>query len=87
MDRLKRINKFLGQILAWLIWLYQKTLSPDHGFMRFYYPLGCCRFTPTCSEYSRQALIKYGIIKGLWLSIKRVLRCHPASQGGYDPVK
>lgn len=87
MDKLEKINKLLGKGLALLILFYQKTLSPDHGLMRVYYPLGCCRFIPTCSEYSRQALIKYGFLKGFWLSFKRVLRCHPASQGGYDPVK
>ena len=46
-----------------------------------------CRFTPTCSQYTYQAVDKYGVIKGLWLGLKRVLRCHPWSQGGYDPLK
>ena len=45
-----------------------------------------CRFTPTCSEYSMQALNKYGFLKGSWLTIKRILRCHPFSKGGYDPL-
>lgn len=45
-----------------------------------------CRFYPTCSEYTKQAIIKYGIIKGLWLGIKRILKCHPFNEGGYDPV-
>lgn len=45
-----------------------------------------CRFTPTCSEYSIQAIDKYGPIKGTWLSIKRVSRCHPWSKNGYDPL-
>ena len=46
-----------------------------------------CRFTPTCSEYTRQAIEKYGAFKGLWLGIKRISRCHPWSEGGYDPLK
>lgn len=45
-----------------------------------------CRFTPTCSEYAIQALRKHGPIKGLWLSIRRILRCHPWGGNGYDPV-
>lgn len=46
-----------------------------------------CRFYPTCSEYSIEALQKYGTIKGLWLSFKRIIKCHPFHPGGYDPVK
>ena len=45
-----------------------------------------CRFYPTCSEYMKQAVIKYGIIKGGYLGVKRILRCHPYNEGGYDPV-
>ncbi len=45
-----------------------------------------CRFYPTCSEYTKQAIQKYGIFKGVWLGVKRICRCHPFSDGGYDPV-
>ncbi|MEO0082848.1 MAG: membrane protein insertion efficiency factor YidD [candidate division WOR-3 bacterium] len=45
-----------------------------------------CRFYPTCSEYAKQALLKYGLIKGSVLTIKRILRCNPLNHGGYDPV-
>ncbi len=57
-------------------------------YQRFISPLlpPSCRFTPTCSEYSRQALENYGLGRGLWLSLKRILRCHPFCPGGYDPV-
>lgn len=47
---------------------------------------GKCRYSPTCSLYTKQALQKHGCIKGVWLSIKRLLKCHPWSPGGYDPV-
>ena len=46
----------------------------------------CCRYTPTCSEYAMQAVEKYGAVKGGWLPAKRILRCHPFHEGGYDPV-
>lgn len=45
-----------------------------------------CRFTPTCSEYAVQALKKYGLVKGLYLAVRRILRCHPWGGSGYDPV-
>jgi len=59
--------------------LYKTAISP------FLPP--SCRFTPTCSEYTKQAVEKYGAIRGTWLGVKRILRCQPFCKGGYDPVK
>lgn len=49
-------------------------------------PRGVCRFTPTCSQYAKEAITKYGVFKGGWLAVCRVSKCHPFHQGGYDPV-
>lgn len=69
-----------------LIRLYQKTLSPDHGvFSKITFM--ACKYNPTCSEYSYQAIEKYGVIKGGLKSIWRVLRCNPFSHGGNDPLE
>jgi len=46
-----------------------------------------CRFTPTCSQYTYQAVEKYGAMKGLYLGIRRIIRCHPWSKGGFDPLR
>jgi len=70
----------------WLIRFYQKTLSMDHGVLSGLFPYGFCRFTPTCSEYGHQAVKKYGVLRGGLLTLWRVLRCNPFSQGGHDPV-
>jgi putative membrane protein insertion efficiency factor len=61
-----------------IITIYQKAISPLFG--------GRCRFYPTCSEYTKEAIAKYGVLRGGKLGIKRILRCHPFNPGGYDPV-
>lgn len=73
------------RLFGQLIHLYQETLSPDHGIVKGLFPHGVCRFTPTCSEYAFQAIDQRGW-SGLVLAIKRVLRCHPFTAGGSDPV-
>jgi len=55
-------------------------------FKTLYLSDACCRFKPTCSEYSFKAIKKYGIIRGCWLTLKRVIRCHPWNKGGFDQV-
>ena len=68
----------MKKILVKLIEAYQATPSHSHSV---------CRFTPTCSEYMKQSIIEYGIIKGLILGLKRILKCRPFGKFGYDPVK
>lgn len=67
----------MKKIVLFLINIYQKIskLTPPR-----------CRFYPTCSEYAKQAIIKYGLFKGGFLAIKRIIKCHPLNDGGYDPV-
>lgn len=69
-----------------VIRLYQRTLSFDHGPLAKIFPFWGCRFHPSCSEYTYEAIAKYGIIKGCFLGAKRLLRCNPWSPGGHDPV-
>lgn len=76
----------LSKVLLFVLRLYQKTLSPDHGWFRSRHPHGFCRFSPTCSEYAVQAIEKYGATRGIVLACSRVFRCHPWSSGGFDPV-
>ncbi|MDF7667245.1 membrane protein insertion efficiency factor YidD [Orbaceae bacterium ESL0727] len=61
-----------------LIRIYQRAISPLLG--------PHCRFTPTCSQYAIIALRRFGLLKGGWLTVKRVLKCHPLHEGGEDPV-
>ena len=69
-----------------LIKIYQKTLSLDHGPLAKYMTHPTCKYHPTCSQYGYEAIGLYGIIKGIPLTIWRILRCNPWSKGGYDPV-
>lgn len=66
--------------------LYQKTLSFDHGIVGKVFGERFCRFYPSCSEYSYQAIERYGIFRGSWIGCKRIVRCHPWNDGGYDPL-
>jgi len=68
----------MNKIIILLISFYQKYISPLKP--------ATCRFYPTCSEYTAQALKKYGLLKGLRLSVVRILRCHPFNPGGHDPL-
>lgn len=68
----------MQKFLLFLIRAYQLTLSPFLGQH--------CRFTPSCSHYTKEAIERYGPWRGSWLGIKRIARCHPFADGGHDPV-
>ncbi|MEK9132319.1 MAG: membrane protein insertion efficiency factor YidD [Patescibacteria group bacterium] len=81
---LDRIRKAIRRPFLLLIRLYQKTISPDHGAFKILFPNGYCKYTPTCSEYTRLAIEKYGVIPGGLKGFWRILRCNPCSHGGQD---
>lgn len=72
------MRNFLKRFLIGAVRFYQRAVSP--------YKKSCCRYTPTCSEYAIQAIEKYGAIKGTYLALRRILRCHPFGGSGYDPL-
>ena len=68
----------MKRVLIWLIRLYQKGISPHFA--------PSCRFVPTCSAYAVEAIERFGAVRGTWLTLKRLFRCHPFGGHGYDPV-
>jgi len=78
MDLYKKLTKILALPFILIVRIYQLIISPILP--------STCRFAPTCSQYTLEALKKYGIFKGLWLGIKRIGRCHPWGGSGFDPV-
>jgi putative membrane protein insertion efficiency factor len=68
----------IARLLIWLIRGYQKWLSPALP--------PACRYQPTCSVYTLEAIEMFGALRGSWMGLKRIARCHPWSKGGYDPV-
>ena len=68
----------MKRVLMWLIRSYRRYLSPAKP--------PCCRFIPTCSAYALEAIERYGALRGSYLALRRLLKCHPFHKGGYDPV-
>ncbi len=87
-NNLKRLLEIPKNIELWLIKGYQKTLSLDHGYLGKLKPnLRNCKFTPTCSEYGYGVIESFGIFRGNFLAVKRILKCNPWSEPGrYDPI-
>ena len=79
MEVLHKVSKGINFIFIGLVKLYIKFISPLKR-------TGCCRYIPTCSQYALEALQKYGPFKGSYLAVRRILRCNPFHEGGYDPV-
>ncbi|MCF7960064.1 MAG: membrane protein insertion efficiency factor YidD [Pirellula sp.] len=71
------LHQCLRYLLIATVRFYQRAISPLLG--------SNCRFSPTCSQYTIEAIEKYGAVRGVWKGIKRIARCHPFHQGGYDP--
>lgn len=84
---MKKYLFFLRLIPFTILFVYQKTLSPDHGLLKVFYPNGYCKFYPSCSEYSKQAFLKYGVLKGFYLTLQRLAKCNPWSEPGIQKLQ
>lgn len=76
----------MARLIILLINIYQRTLSPDHGWFKARHPYGYCKFYPSCSEYTKLSVKEHGAILGLVKGVKRILKCNPYSKGGVDLV-
>ena len=76
----QKINKIPRKFGVFMIWVYQHFISPAFGGR------AVCRFTPTCSEYTKTAILRYGLVRGTLMGILRILRCRPGGGYGFDPV-
>ncbi len=74
---MRKLRECVRKLFIGLVRFYQRAISPLLG--------SNCRFSPTCSQYTIEAIEKYGALRGIWKAVKRIARCHPFSPGGYDP--
>ena len=77
----------ISEVGVFTIRVYQFFFSPDHGIFRGTFGFNRCRFFPSCSEYAILAIRQYGLFTGSVFAVKRILKCNPWNEGGYDPVK
>ena len=73
------IKNIFTKFVINLINIYKYLISPLLG--------NNCRFLPTCSEYTKESIIKFGLVNGVWLGLRRIVKCHPWGKGGHDPIK
>lgn len=74
---MRKLQEYVRKLFIGMVRFYQRALSPLLG--------SNCRFSPTCSQYTIEAIEKYGAVRGIWKGVMRIVRCHPFSHGGYDP--
>ncbi len=79
-----KLSEIIIGFIDFMLMLYQMLISPLKLFL--FGSQSSCRFYPSCSSFTRQALIEFGLLKGIYISFKRLLRCHPWNEGGIDPV-
>ncbi len=77
---MRKISLLCKRIVLFLLSIFMLLVRPLLG------PKGVCRFTPTCSQYAKEAINKYGVFRGGWLALVRISKCHPFHEGGYDPL-
>jgi len=86
LNTLKTINKILGYPALLVIIVYQKLLSADHAFWARPDKFRICTYYPSCSEFSKQAVKRFGLFPGAIMGFKRIIDCNPFSKAGHDPV-
>ena len=83
---MRLLLRFPRNLLVKLIIFYQRTISPDHGIFSGHFPYGYCRHYPSCSEYAKQSIARFGVVRGGVKAIFRVIRCNPWTEPSVDLI-